>query len=154
MVSFDQLVKSQRKEEIPSAVLALDPGETTGWAFFNKAVLKATGELKATDIGTVVPQLENLFKLLQPQVLVVEDYRIYSWKTKQHAFSDVFTLRLIGCIETLAVQNQIPLYKQSAQVAKNFCTDSKLQEWDIYVTGNHIRDAVRHGAYFLIFNEH
>jgi hypothetical protein len=136
-------------------ILCFDPGHTTGWAFFEERKLVQSGEIDTTSIPNCVENASNLFNQFMPSVVVMEDYRIYRRRQKQHVGSAMLTTRVIGCLETLAVQqvNEMPeIVKQPAHVAKGFCTDKKLKEWDMYDTGlKHARDAVRHGCYFIMF---
>lgn len=40
---------------------------------------------------------------------------------------------------------------QGAGIVKTFCNDEKLKGWGFWKVGErHARDAIRHGAYFLI----
>jgi hypothetical protein len=83
---------------------------------------------------------------------VFENYQIYEWKNADHSWSQVPTIQIIGCIKTLCKQHKISYSSQTAQVAKQFCTDEKLQQWGYYKAGmRHGRDAIRHGCYFLLF---
>lgn len=132
-------------------LLALDPGHTTGWAVFHEYKLYCSGEVDTSEIDTAVQELKPLFDTFVPHTIVLEDYRVYRWRQKQHVGSELMTTRVIGCIETLSSLDSIPVYKQPAQVAKSFCKDTKLKAWGIYKPGErHARDAIRHGAYFLI----
>ena len=134
-------------------VLCFDPGHTTGWAVFRGFKLIDCGEIDTTDIPRSVEPITSLFASWQPDVVVIEDYRVYDWRAKHHAGSDLLTTRVIGCIETLCVQHFIrSIVKQPAHMAKKFCTDKKLRYWDFYHKGSkHTNDAIRHGCYFLVF---
>lgn len=90
---------------------------------------------------------------VKPALVVFEDYKVYGWKTDQHAWSGLHTPRLIGALETLlGVVHGIPFHKQMAHVAKGFCTDEKLTQWGYYAKGQrHARDAVRHACYYILF---
>ncbi len=161
-MDFSTLVVKVRQQNnakaLPDSVLALDPGETTGWAFFAKVSISPLtvdlldcGQLLTKEKG--VGEIEKLLDRLEPRVVVAEDYKVYRWKLKQHSWSDLYTPRLIGAIETLCSQRQIPLYMQMAQTAKGFCTDDKLRLWGFYKPSmKHARDAIRHGCYWLIFS--
>lgn len=137
-------------------LLALDPGETTGFATFigsDRTVhWEEIDQIKTWPMIDVVQNLTNLFDQTKPNAVVMESYRVYSWMTESHAWSPVNTVQIIGCIQTLCIQRMIPYYFQTAQIAKNFFTDEKLKEYGLYVKGvRHGRDATRHGAYFLCF---
>ncbi len=158
-MNFSELATQLRiqKElpEIPAAhhTLCFDPGHTTGWAIFHQFQLHASGEIDTNNIEEATIEVELLISEHQPDIIVIEDYRVYKWRAKHHAGSDMLTTRVIGCIETLAIMCHIPnIVKQPAHIAKNFCTDKKLKEWDFYKIGEkHARDAIRHGCFYLLF---
>ena len=146
--------RAQLLENTP--ILAIDPGHTTGWAVFVGTDLAASGEAETSDIAGVQANITPLFEEFDPQYIVMEDYRIYRWRAKQHAGSTVPTIQVIGAIELITYQFHIAneVVKQPAHVAKQFCTDSKLKEWGFYITGQrHARDAIRHGCYFILFGK-
>jgi len=141
--------------KIPNILLCLDPGETTGFAVFNREKLVRFGELSGTikhnDINSAL--LTNFIHEIQPTHIVCEDYRIYSHKLKRHAYSRVMTIRLIGAIEFICQMENIPLTFQMAAQAKGFVTDERLKNWGFWYRGvKHARDAIRHGLYFIIVN--
>ncbi len=137
-------------------ILALDPGETTGYVIFdgsNSKILEE-GQIKTWPIESAIPALDYLFNTYKPSILVFESYQVYEWKKDEHSWSQIPTVQLIGCIKTLSIQNKISYITQTAQIAKSFCTDEKLQQWGFYIKGKkHARDAIRHGCYYLLFGE-
>lgn len=151
-------LKVRAKQNLPEilpdhSTLCFDPGHTTGWAHYKGYTLTKSGEINTNDIGEATIEVELLISEYQPNIVVIEDYRVYKWRAKHHAGSDMLTTRVIGCIETLALICHVPdIIKQPAHIAKGFCTDKKLREWGLYKIGEkHARDAIRHGAYYLIF---
>ncbi len=148
-----------KHRQFKGTLLALDPGETTGYAVFEVDVLTDIpkmlkyGELTCNPFKQGIDKLTAIIANTGPDFIVLEDYRVYSWKTKDHSWSQLHTPRLIGTIETLCHQQKIPFRKQMAQHAKGFCTNEKLKDWDFYVKGKvHARDAIRHGLYYMLFN--
>lgn len=149
-------VNKQKSYSYDGVLLALDPGETTGVACFSsnsaESVLVHAGQIKTWPLEVGVENMTKLLKDLQPKSLVFESYQVYEWKAKDHTWSQVPTLQVIGMVKTLCIQMGIPYHTQTAQVAKGFCTDSKLEEWGYWQTGmRHARDAIRHACYFLLF---
>lgn len=149
---------NQAKKIFPycGTVLALDPGETTGWALFQSSqddvLLSKAGQLKTWGMPNCVRNMTDLIKEMKPTIVVHEVYSVYEWKSQDHSWSEVPTIHVIGCIETLCIQQNILFLSQTAQIAKNFCTDDKLKSWNYYIKGErHSRDAIRHGCYFLAF---
>jgi hypothetical protein len=164
-VDFEGLLKAFQKPDViarlPLSITALDPGETTGACAMGRDAmtldsipnLKHAGHLDTDDMDKAVKALTEYFDVFTPQVVVIEDYRIYAWKADDHKWSGLHTPRVIGCIETLCIQRGIVYVKQTAQVAKGFCTDKKLQEWGWYFPSiRHGRDAIRHAVFYLLFN--
>jgi len=140
----------------------LDPGETTGWAFFKDGHLSQFGQIETVDEDKQ-PRwtfLDDLFKRMQPTYVVCEDYRVYAHKLERHANSQVVTLRLIGGIDYMCWNDarsnsqtllSIPICYQMATQHKSFITDDRLKDWGFWLPNmKHSRDAVRAGLYFLI----
>lgn len=157
-----QVNKTKGVDPFHGTLIALDPGETTGVAIFYVSQDGNIGleqkQLKTWPFEEGYKEFRKLFRVL-PKAVVHEAYKIYEWKTTAHGWSEVPTLQLIGCIKAVILFGNgyiqlypTPVYVQTAQVAKNFCTDEKLKEWGMYNSGmRHARDAVRHGCYFLLF---
>jgi len=163
IVPFAELVKAHRSKATRNAaatstgvpeypILAIDPGQTSGVAAFSECCLQWCTQIKTYEVRASVGALLNLIAMAKPKTIIVEDYRVYKWRMKQHVGSSLVTPRVIGAIEAISGLCGIPLVKQPPQVAKAFCSDEKLKSWGYYVTGKpHARDAIRHGCYFLLF---
>lgn len=149
--------KAKKVEPFIGKVLALDPGETTGWCVFESLdgkhfKLEAQGQIKTWPMTEAVANITDLLARGEIDYVVHELYAVYEWKSSDHSWSQIPTVRVIGCIETLCIQQNIPYSSQTAQIAKNFCTDDKLKNWNFYIKGQrHARDAIRHGCYYLMF---
>lgn len=90
----------------------------------------------------------------RPNFVVYEAYHVYKWKLEEHTFSRVPTIQIIGCLRTHCILRDIPNDEQTAQIGKGFATDAKLKLWDLYLPGLvHARDAIRHGAHWLLFHK-
>lgn len=166
---FDQFVSAVHKSKprpngpFKGRLLSLDPGETTGWSIFDSHdnsthyELATCGQLVTWDKvrDSIYPCVQNfpqLLALYQPDRVVIESYRVYDWRSDDHKWSDVPTLRIIGSIETRLVDAIIPYSFQTAQVAKQFVTDERLKSWGFYQRGErHARDAIRHALYHITF---
>lgn len=154
-IPFKQLLESHAKNDIPPRLLALDPGETTGLAFFESGDLKDFKQLPTKNMVDAPRLFKDSFDYYKPDIVVFEEYRVYAWKTQTHSWSDLHTSRVIGSLETLCyiASPRIPYTRQSAQQPKQFCTDNKLKHWNFYQPGQkHARDAIRHGCFYLLFN--
>lgn len=128
-------------------MLALDPGETTGWALFVGHRLVKAGEFKVTSSLL----FDHLLLHEKPQQLVIENYKVYAHRAAQHIGSEVPTIQYIGMLKYLAAVYDIPLTLQMAFQAKKFVTDNRLVDLGLWHTSKHARDAIRHGVYWILF---
>lgn len=132
--------------------LTLDPGETTGWALWEGIELHSCGQWPTPspeDLADAVHALAAVHYLAR---LLYEEYRVRGNKYKEHVGSEVVTIQHIGAIKVVASELSVPLFKQSAGMAKGFATDSKLRRWGLYQVGlRHANDAIRHGCYWILF---
>lgn len=161
MMSFDQIRQSHQRDwparkRFEGNILAFDPGETTGICQFSatpdSVSLINQVQQKTWPLNNAVRHFETIVKYVKPKIVVFERYGVYHWKTDQHAGSEVPTLQVIGCLKTICIQNQINFFSQTAQIAKQFCTDEKLKAWGFDPEGKrHARDATRHACYYLLF---
>jgi len=145
-------------------ILSFDPGETTGFAYFEfpknykdiqldgtvSDYLKFWGEFK--DYIT----LEEIFfaHSVKPDIVVIEAFRLYPHKANDKVLSSFPTVEIIGIIKYLCWNNEIPFVEQGANT-KKFYGNKKLRMCDLFERGRspHIRDAVRHGLYAFDFNK-
>lgn len=167
--SFLESVHQQHKIDsnvFNEPILALDPGETTGWAIFDgdvsimvsqeptKSVVDGANWLRERiEVGyTPTYTFNQPEKYLPYQHIRCEDYRVYEWKASDHSWSPVHTLRWIGAIELIADDAGIDLSFCMAQHAKGFWSDAKLKHFGLYPVGlKHGKDALRHLLYYLLF---
>lgn len=139
-------------------LLTFDPGETTGWSSWEvteeEAKLVQSGQIKTWPIKNAVDEFTFLLNAHQPDIVVFESYQVYEWKAEDHTWSQIPTVQIIGCLRTLLIQMSIPEHTQTAQVAKQFCKDEKLEEWGLWKKGErHARDALRHACYYILFGK-
>jgi hypothetical protein len=157
-------------------ILAIDPSGnfnegkgTTGWCLLDEnCKLISVGQLMASECNSKEEHwMEHLdlIKHLAPDYIVVEDYLLYANKSQSQINSRFETSRLIGAIELYCWTNNIPLRFQKASDVKQRFTDERLVQGNyiskssscsryfaagVLATG-HIRDAIRHGVYFVKF---
>ena len=147
-------LSKQNKKAITRNLLSIDPGETTGWVQFTDGKLVDTGMLETKKLGL---GLLDIFNIKNPNVIdfdyvVIEDYKIYPHMLKQHSLSAVFPVKVIGVLQYIFELKKIPVVLQMASTGKSFCTDKRLKEWGYWIKGQkHSRDAIRHGAHWLLF---
>ena len=208
--SFEQLAASLNGNR--GIILALDPGETTGYAVFRDFRLVSAGQFPSGHLSLAWNNMVRLISGIQgvpfsgwevdpgakflrapelrcpkvpkgdgdgdgdvktashgfpqpeagfagakkntngsPFEVVIEDYRVYSFKLDTHKFSNVYTIKVLTTYELLAAQAGAPVKLTLAQLAKTFCTDSRLQEWGFWLPAmRHARDAIRHATYYIV----
>lgn len=152
MTDFRELVEKSPRGLHLGTTVALDPGETTGWSAWDSYNLVGSGQITTNKWPDAAKAVSLILQEYGPVNVVHETYRIYKWHTQDHTWSKLWTPRLIGGIEMYCAIYDFHLTGQTAQVAKNFCTDAFLNEHNLYKEGQvHARDAIRHGAYFLLF---
>lgn len=152
---------SQRKQPHPSPVtseefciVGLDPGETTGACVFDGTSLVKAEQLKTKSMPEAAIIVQEFLNSQMPDLIVMEEYRVYAWKASSHSGSSVHTLRLIGAIQYIAHIMNIPIVFQSAGEGKGFCTDEKLKDWGFYqVAKRHANDAIRHVTHYQLFGK-
>ena len=144
------ITKRTKLDPLPPKLLCLNPGETTGWAIFERGKLVRCGQLVST-----IPGVPQFIVQEMPSHVVYEDFVLYAHKAQDQQWSKMNTSRVIGAIEYVCWELGIPYYEQVALEGKSFVTDDKLKAWDLYQTGQrHARDAIRHGIAFMLFGEY
>ena len=139
-------------------LVCFDPGETTGLAIFDDLTLRNAEQLVTKDLRDGSRDINSVFDTYIREGddvrVIIEDYRVYGWKTEQHAWAGLHTPKLIGAIIALCTIYDVPFHMQMAHQAKQFCTDEKLKTWGLYKSGlKHARDAIRHGCYYSLFHK-
>lgn len=131
-------------------LVAIDPGRTNGFAFFEGETLQLSGYIKNSH--EAINRMFELILTFAPDELVVESFRLYPWKAQQQFWSDFETAEIIGIIKHWAWEQKIPVIMQPASNKQPF-PDERLRKMNVYVPNNHARDAVRHGLYRLRFGK-
>ena len=131
--------------------VALDPGETTGWATFDSiGQVIEWGQFKQKE------QLEWLKLLIStpPNLkgVIYEDYVNFGFK-QQKRWSRNQTSKNIGSIETMCDLRGIPYYKQPANIKAIGYKWAGLGAAPSNHDISHQYDAVVHGVYWLTNNK-
>lgn len=155
---FTELVAKVRKNktELPKNLLAYDPGNTTGWAFFHEGAFIKSGQITTPpgDYAELYKHLKGHVQEYRPEMVVIENYVVYKNKIELHANMELWVPKIIGVMHffySMMIGAEIKL--QLASEVKAFCTDEKLKAWKMYnVANKHANDATRHGCKYLIFN--
>lgn len=161
-IELTRLYEKMQRPPLPveqKRIIGIDPGGTTGvsaWNIGGEAEIQMIhwDQIKTAEMPEAAATMADFLNVALPDLIVMEEYRIYNWKTRSHANSDVHTLRLIGAIQYIAHERRIPIVLQGAGEGKGFCTDEKLQAWGLYKPARrHSNDAIRHVAHYLLFGK-
>jgi len=156
---------------------------TTGWAWFTDGKLTAFENIKSVDYGCPESYWDDhaqLIRDLQPDVVVYETYKLQAGKAMQQSWSELETPQLIGIIRHECwihdiprygqiIRHEcwihdIPRYGQDPMIKKRFNDDILIQLGIaerrgklLYINGertnDHMRDAIRHGLYFIKYGK-
>lgn len=133
-------------------IVALDPGETTGWASFSPSHERdgyKSGEWHYDQVweGITAPQVFN-----KPITrLVYESFKLR--EANPHAVN-LTPVEVIGVIKLAARIHKIKLVPQTPSEGKGFWSDDRLKEFQLYKAGKpHANDAMRHLLHYLHFND-
>lgn len=123
--------------------LAVDPGETTGWATFDENGI-------GTGLGSVHGRIEvyELLSQVQAKLLIIEDFELFPWKSKEQSWSSFETVRVIGAIEFWAYAKNAGLVLQKPNIKVIGYKWAKLTVAKAKAD-SHERDAYVHGVYYL-----
>jgi len=136
---------------------------TTGWAFYHDGNLTSVGQLRAEEATTQLNYWQmhiSLIDALKPEILICEDYTLYSSTAKAQIGSAFETPQLIGMLKYVLAERSVRLVLYPASHKARFTNVILLRDKTItqdtnnryYATGvpitNHILDAIRLGEYF------
>lgn len=122
------------------AVLAVDPGGTTGWAS-----LDPTGNFQSGEVRDWLNWCSHVWRLLSTEeyTVVVERYTVTTETAKKTRQYDA--LEIIGVLRWLCHLTGSPFVMQTPSQAKSFGTDRKLHRIGWFLRGRgHANDAARH----------
>ena len=122
-------------------VLAFDPGETTGWALVDSETENRTflsGEFPAFSWAA------KLVNGYEPDVAVVEAFRLYPSRAKAQSWSTFPAVEVIGVIKFVCQKANVPIVFQNASLAKSIWVDC-----DQGAINKHAYDALRHALIWL-----
>lgn len=93
--------------------ISFDPGNTTGWAFFEDALPTEFQEMQIEQLYDFLNQDDTYWKQERPvEAVVIEDYivRPQPYKGFDHNFSRVPTAQVIGAITCWAQRLNVPVH--------------------------------------------
>lgn len=121
-------------------ILALDPGETTGFAYTDGNEL-LTGSCKG------VLGLHNTLKQLQPETIVCESYTLFPWKAQGQAWSTIPSAEMIGIVKLYTDLRRTILVMQAPSIKSN--AQKKFDLKNVKCSNQHEKDAALHLLYYL-----
>lgn len=156
-------------------VLSFDPSGnynegkgTTGYAIRDDGHLPyKLGDIRSTDYNSRQAYWaahRDLIEQTFPDVLVVESYRLFGNKAKEQSGSSLETPQLIGYLEMVAYDYNIPVVYQDPSTKSRHKDEILVNTGLIEKKGNkffykgemtnlHQRDALRHDLYFYKYNK-
>lgn len=125
--------------------VSIDPGETTGLAFWSDGRLV---EARQEALWDMVDELADTHE--RYGLFVVEDWRLYPWELKSLAWDACRTARAIGALELITRLHGIRLVLQPAKIkeAAEAAGAAELFLSPLH-ENRHLNDAIRHGVYYL-----
>ena len=139
-----KVARGRQKEPFDGLILSFDPGETTGFCImrnFNILILDQLKTPKTDVFGSFKAIRDALHNALAsaniagfdgPVQVSIEDYRIYDWKSDEHKWSQVHTIKVVGFCEALARARDLPVTINMASAGKHFYTDERLKQLGLY----------------------
>jgi hypothetical protein len=141
-------------------VIALDPGEQTGWATYTAPtrgmLLMCVGGAGGFTSGTLGPEKHGhlLTHLLENQAVL--DYHVVSEKfiaQPDNPGKEDISLQYQGVAQAFCNERRLPLHLQTPSQAKTFVINASLKKLGLYIPGSkhrHEMDAMRHLLWYMI----
>lgn len=136
-------------EENPVVYLSIDPGKANGVCGYNSnfsVMFMLT--ITAPNIVMFLHQFEKVKKC------IMEGYKVYPNKVKDHIYSDLETPRVIGRVESWAEIKGIELIKQPASIKPTAYKWLGVKPLSKSNKNNHAMDGHVHFMYWAIKNGH
>lgn len=129
------------------AYLAIDPGETSGWAGFNeKGVIQEFGQFTQAEQTAWLDKHVGVWV----KMMIIEEYRNYKGGTFGGQINK--TSKNIGAIEMICELRGVPYTRQPANIKSIGYKYAGLGKAPDNHAISHQYDAVAHGTYYLRVN--
>ena len=127
--------------------MAIDPGGMNGLYWWDE---------NYQDAGFAQVKLKDLPEWLEahlptPELIVYENYRLWSHKAKQQSGSDMPAPQAVGIIKSYAARNKIELFDQSPQILTSAEKMSQVKMPSDH-SQSHWVSAYLHGYWYLVKN--
>lgn len=128
-------------------IAAVDPGKTTG--YFSTALDVS----KASQLDNLLG-LRDVLDLDQPEIVIVEVFRLYPWQAKNLSWNEMPAAQAIGVVKLWCAECNAEYIEQPASVRKGISKEwlQKVGFWGPTRGLPHARDAARHLLYYCISN--
>lgn len=132
-----------------TAILAVDPGGTTGYSYAIDDVLVDAGQLPPYEFQAYAESFTTQWRA--DLTLICERFTITQRTIKSSRGGSVEALEIIGCLRYFSLRDcGRDLIHQSPSDVMNLYTDEKLRMLGWYRKGQgHSNDSLRHLAYYL-----
>jgi hypothetical protein len=134
-------------------LLAIDPGNTTGFAYFD-----SNGDVQ--NWGHLLGGVDGMVGFLQAftepvDTIVIEDYRVRGdiQGLKANVGSQLETVQIIGAIKGWAIISNCEVILQAPQLKRMGEKYSNLRPSGAHNNNSHKVDAYNHGYYWLVKNK-
>lgn len=132
-----------------SLYIALDPGDTTGYAtFYSDGSIKDMEYYSMDEVRSRFEQ--DIWN--HPLAVICEDWRLYPDAARHFYFSPMPTAKLIGWLEGVCYMQSIDFILQAAQIKASGYKMWGRKPLPKSNPMNHAYDAVVHGRHYLIKN--
>ncbi len=130
-------------------ILALDPGESTGWVAYSDNQIGG-GTIKLDRVG-----VWSLLTSEEWDIMIFETFSLYASHARTLIGSTFYTCELIGIIKLVAsLRPRTNIREQGAHVKKYSGASTRDEEWRVIKTHSpgttgHTFDAYQHLMYYL-----
>lgn len=133
-----------------SKILALDPGESTGWVVGEGTVVVDGGTLGKNHV-----HVAELILMLKPDIVVMERFNLFPGKAQSLSWNSFYPVEVIGVIKYICMCQEIALVEQAPSIKKyaggfgDDWTDFRNRKGCSLKITEHVKDAYQHWKYFI-----
>lgn len=166
------MVQIVDQDNVKSSFIVIDPSGNfnegkgiTGYAIFEDNVLKDFGHVKSEDYQNQMEYWKDILDIAQDySTIVCESYKLQPTKSMAQSWSTLETPQLIGVLRYMCWQENIKIVFQDPSCKIRFSDDilinlsiferkNKIYYCKERKTNDHMRDAIRHGFYYLKYKK-
>lgn len=137
-------------------LLAFDPGGTTGFAEMQRRSGVSLSEWEKLQVGYRTDckdnpdQIVELLMYKKPDIIVCEQFRLYPWKAKAQAWSQLTESQIIGAVKCYAKIYNVPCYMQTTGERDMGYMYGSVPHLPKSNPANHAHDAWAHACNWVI----